>query len=247
VVRGAIVIAPEELLDFAAHAVRESGSLHAHAAAQPDRTPLQGRATAHRIAAPGGAWVVRHYRRGGAVAGLLGDRYLRLGQPRPLLELLASGRARARGVRTPRVTAIAIRKHGPFYRADIATEYIADSADLAEVTFGDARWAEPTRPGRDSVVQAWSAAGALVRDAARAGVVHADLNLKNILIAGRSSSPRAWLIDLDGCRIRDTDSTGRDLDRVLSRFDRSRRKFESSTGRRVQEAALTAFRDAVRG
>ncbi|MGH7555847.1 MAG: lipopolysaccharide kinase InaA family protein, partial [Longimicrobiales bacterium] len=210
---------------------------------------LEGRAATYHVDAPGGAWVVRHYHRGGAVARLLGDRYMRLGVTRPVRELHASDRARARGVRTPRVIAIAIRNHGVFYRADIATEYIPDSADLAEVTFGVGRWHLPhaPAPALSLAVQAWDAAGTLVRDAARAGVVHGDLNLKNILIAGRSSSPRAWLIDLDGCRIRGTDSSGRHLDRMLSRFDRSRRKFERITGRRVQEAELNAFRDAVRG
>jgi 3-deoxy-D-manno-octulosonic acid kinase len=192
---------------------------------------------------------VRHYQRGGAIARLLGDRYVRLGKTRPLLELHASERARARGVRTPRVTAIAILNRGLFYRADIATENVADSSDLAEITFGRAPSAarvDVAQVPAAAVVEAWFAAGTLVRDAARAGVVHPDLNLKNILIAGRSP-PRAWLIDLDGCRIRDTDSSGRDLDRMLSRFDRSRRKFERITAQGVQEAALSAFRDAVRG
>ncbi len=258
-VRDVIVIAPGELLDFTVAAVRAAGSLHAYALTHAHDRPLQGRGRVYRIAAPHADWVVRHYRRGGLVAPLLNDAYLRLGAPRPLRELHASEQARARGIDTPRVVAVAIAPRGPFYRADIATQYIEDAIDLATITFGNdaalsgtpapalaRRSPFPSARSQSILVEAWAAAGALVRRTAHAGVLHADLNLKNILIAGAASSPSAWLIDLDRCRIRSA-ASDRDLGRMLERIHRSREKLERSNGSQVPESALEAFHAALRG
>lgn len=179
-VHGADVMALPEAIDFVIGAIEEAGSLYAGAAARPDARRLNGRGTTWCIAAPGGdgAWAVRHCLRGGAVARVLADRYVRLGRGRPFRELRAVVRARARQVAMPRVAAAVIHPHGPIYRGDVATELVPDAVDLAAVAFGPARWDPAAR------VVAWRAAGRLVREAAGAGVFHADLNLKNIVIAG---------------------------------------------------------------
>jgi 3-deoxy-D-manno-octulosonic acid kinase len=205
-----------------------------------DSRELIGRGTAWDVPTPAGRWVVRHYRRGGAVADLLGDRYLRGGAPRPFAELEASVAARARGVPTPEVMAAVAYPAGPFYRADIATALIPDSADLAALTF-DASAAIDV-----DTVAAWRAAGSLIRRAAAAGVRHVDLNLRNILIASTADGPRAWLLDLDRCRV------GAPLTRarrqaMVERFHRSRAKLESAHDTRVGEPALEAFRAELDG
>jgi 3-deoxy-D-manno-octulosonic acid kinase len=224
--------------DLTVEAVREAGSLHAWAASHSNRS-FAGRATAHVVDAPGGAWVVRHYVRGGAVADVLGDRYLRLGPPRPLRELWVSVWARSRGIPTPEVMAVGMRKSGIIYRADIATLCIPDSATLADITFGDTRESATTR------IAAWQAAGTLVRDAADAGVLHADLNLRNVLIARRASGPRPYLLDLDRCRIVGRASRS-ELMRMVARLHRSASRFSESSGTDVS-AELHAFDAGVHG
>lgn len=190
-VSDAEVIALREAVDFVSGAIVEAGSLYAGAATRPDARPLNGRGTSWCIDAPGGAWVVRHCRRGGALAGLLVDRYLRLGRARPFRELQAAVRARARDIAMPRVVAAVIHRRGLIYRGDIATELIPDALDLAAAVFG------PDRRERPARIAAWRAAGRLVRDAAGAGIFHADMNLKNIVIAGPPATPQAWLVDFD--------------------------------------------------
>ncbi|MEJ2504052.1 MAG: lipopolysaccharide kinase InaA family protein, partial [Gemmatimonadota bacterium] len=80
--------------------IRRHGTLEAAAAADPGAEILQGRGEVMVVPAPDGdgRWVVRHYHRGGAVAGLLGDRYLRAGTPRPVRELRVGRRIRDLGV-----------------------------------------------------------------------------------------------------------------------------------------------------
>src|SRR5688572_5151627 len=64
---------------------------------QASSVRLEGRGAVHVIPTANGTWVVRRYRRGGGMR-FMGDRYLRLGRPRPLLETLASESAVARGI-----------------------------------------------------------------------------------------------------------------------------------------------------
>ena len=81
---------------------------------------------------------MRHYHRGGAVASLLGDRYLRVGEPRPVRELRL-GRALERlGVPTVPHLAAAVYTHGIWYRGDLVTRWVSGSVDLAEGLFGGA-------------------------------------------------------------------------------------------------------------
>jgi len=236
---GASVVARAEVLDAVLEAVRAAGSLYTYAAAHPEAKALRGRGAAYRCPAPGGAWVVRHYRRGGAVAGLLGDRYLRAGTPRPLRELHASHAARRRGVPTPAVQAVVVHPAGLFYRADIATLAVPEARDLADATFGAA-----PLPG-DELTGAWRAAGGLLRHAFLAGFQHPDLNLMNVLVEGGRAEPRAWLIDLDRAVVLEDALPERRRERVVARFHRSRRKLAAAAGRVVPAPALAAFEEAL--
>lgn len=143
-------------------------------------------------------WVFRHYRRGGLAAPILGDRYVRVGSPRPHAELLASETARSRGLATPRVVAGSVRRSGPFYRADLVTEFVRDARTLADVLLDNR--------GVSGRVHALHATGLLVRRLEQARVVHRDLNARNVLIRESANvGASAWVIDLDRCTLRGLD------------------------------------------
>lgn len=239
-VRDADVIALRYAIEFVVDTIVGAGSLYEGAAARPEARAFDGRGTTWCIDAPGGTWAVRHCRRGGALAGLLVDRYVPFGEARPFRELHATVRARARSVAMPRVVAAVVHRRGPIYRGDVATELIPDALDLAGVVFGPERREPPAR------LAAWRAAGRLMREAAGAGIFHADMNLKNIVIAGPPMSPRAWLVDFDRGRVRRRPS-GRDLVRMANRLRRSRRKFERLTGQSADAAEIEAFERALDG
>jgi 3-deoxy-D-manno-octulosonic acid kinase len=232
--RDAWVVALPSALGAAVSMVRDAGSLYDAAAAAPGAQAFTGRGAAYRT----GDWVVRHYRRGGAVARMLTDEYPRIGAPRPLRELRASTAARTRGIDTPEVLACALYPSGIMYRADIATRFIPDARDLADVTFGgDAAFA----------AAAWRAAGALLRRAFDAGVVHADLNLRNLLVQRTPDEPRAWLLDLDRAHVRDRAVSDVARNSMLARLHRSRQKLERAHGAVTGHDALHAFEDGLRG
>ncbi len=241
-VDGALVLARADVAAAACGAVAAAGTLFAAALRAPDHARIDSGRGALAVAAFAGArWVVRHARRGGAVARLLRDRYLRAGEPRPFRELALSRRLAARGVPTPEVVAAVVYDAGPwFVRGDVATLLVPDSVDLAAIVFGaEAEAGGAARRGEAWAAAACEAAGALVRRAHEEGLVHPDLNVRNILIQAEPS-PRALLLDLDGCALRARLSGG-ERGRMLRRFERSWRKHERRAGR-PREAELAAFR-----
>ncbi len=240
-IAGVTLVARTNAVELCRSVLARDGSLYAWAARQPEARLLHGgRGNTWVVPTEAGEWVVRHAFRGGIVAGLLRDRYLRRGEPRPYAELRVSYGLRQHRIETPAVVAFAIYPAGPFYRADVITEYVPDSADLAALTFGDARLAPGAR------VAAWRAAGHLLRRTWNAGLVHSDLNLRNILIAGEPDSPKAWLIDLDRAVLRGDMAAG---DRVAMqrRLNRSREKLEEQYGQAVGRVELIAFGEALHG
>jgi 3-deoxy-D-manno-octulosonic acid kinase len=238
--RGAMVVALPYVMEDVLSAVRASGTLYDFAGAQPDAQAYAGRGAAWRMRRPDGDWIVRHYRRGGAVALVLRDEYVRAGEPRPLRELHASIAARARGVDTPEVVAAIIYLAGPLYRADLATRFVEGSLDLAAIALGGTA---------DSATReaAWRAAGALLRTSFAAGVEHADLNLRNILIAGYTDAPRALLLDLDRAVIHDHAVSDVVRSTMLARLHRSRLKLEKSAGRQTSSRELAALDAGLAG
>lgn len=220
----------------------------AAAASRSGGETLQGRGAVHVVSAPTGAgrWVVRHYHRGGGMA-FLGDRYLRLGEPRPSHEFRLGLRLEALGVPVVRHVGAATYPAGPWYRGDLVTELVPESQDLAAVVFGDG--------DEDEAVAAMVAAGELVRTLHERGVIHRDLNIKNVLIAPDDRAParvgvRALILDLDRA------SVGKGVEararrRMLERFWRSVRKWEARSGRSLSSGVRQGFeegyRDAPRG
>lgn len=153
------------------------------------RTQSGGRGGVAVIDSPAGECVLRHYRRGGMVAKLMGDRYLWTGadRTRSFLEFrLLQAMARLK-LPVPQVVAARYRRVGLHYRADLITRRLADTHTLTEcLTQGrlDAELAQET--------------GALVARFHRAGVWHADLNAHNVLVAPSG----LYLVDFDRGRMR---------------------------------------------
>ncbi|HUG39818.1 MAG TPA: lipopolysaccharide kinase InaA family protein [Longimicrobiales bacterium] len=189
-------------------------------------------------------WVVREYVRGGALAGLMGDRYVRLGTPRPVREFRLARALEALGIPTPAAVGAATYPRGPWYRGELVTEWVPGSADLARILFGraalgDAAAGAPAPPVCDPAL-AMRAAGRLVAVLHEAGVRHPDLNIKNILVEAGPGFPRALVLDLDrACLVGRL--SGRARRRMLERFERSLRKWERRTGTAIPPSLRAAF------
>ncbi len=153
------------------------------------RVQSGGRGGVSIIATPAGECVLRHYRRGGLVATLMGDRYLWTGadRTRPSMEFRLLAEIARLGLPGPTVVAARYRRHGLFYDADLITRRIADAQTLAECLAAgrlDGELAEEV--------------GALVARFHRAGIWHADLNAHNVLV----TPDGLFLIDFDRGRLR---------------------------------------------
>ena len=125
---------------------------------------------------------VRRARRGGALGALLGGLYA--GGGRPIQELRAVQAARAAGVGVPEPLAVVARAAGPFHRLSIVSREIEGASDLLSLagTLAPAAKRDLLRRVADEM-----------RRLHEAGVYHADLTMKNILVAGES----IYFIDLD--------------------------------------------------
>ncbi len=234
-VGSARVIARRDVLDFVSDAVRAAGTLYDFALAQPDAETIAGRATIYVIPGPGDSrWLVRRLTHGGFLAPLTGDRFLRLGTPRPFRELLLSQVLRDMGVPTPAVLAAAVYRSGPIYRGEVAREEIFGAEDLGATLF-----ARPQRTPSQRLA-ALAAAGRLVGSLHQAGVVHPDLNLRNVLLEWCDGAPRAYILDLEKCR-RLPQTSARQRRLMLSRFRRSARRFQERTGLRISADEWEAF------
>lgn len=148
-----------------------------------------GRGGVAMIDTPAGECVLRHYRRGGMVARLMGDRYLWTGADKTrcfaefrLLQAIARWELPA-----PQVVAARYQRAGLYYRGDLITRRIANTHTLAECVAA-ARFDEELA----------QEVGALVARFHRKGVWHADINAHNILVAESA----LYLIDFDRGQIR---------------------------------------------
>ena len=211
---GTRVLARPEAVSWVRYVLDAGKTLHAYAAEDrkgsrlegrspvfviPAKTPSEktpsGESPVHGQAGFAGRWAVRHFVRGGRVfSTLFGDRYLRVGAVRPFLEVEASEEARWRGIATPRVVAAASYPTGPFYRADLVTEFIPEASDLVQALF------DTSRKGAGGALERLDTlrtAGELVRQLAAVGLRHRDLHAGNILLQWQGAAPRAHLLDLD--------------------------------------------------
>jgi 3-deoxy-D-manno-octulosonic acid kinase len=231
--RGARGFAWAGAADWLADTLAHAGTMAAWAAQGASVGEGRGAARARPAPVPGpdgrARWVCRHYRRGGWIAPLLGDRYAGVGTARPFRELLASAAARARGVRTPAVVAGAVYRTGPVYRADLVTEEVPDTHSLAA-------WLcmAVDRPSDDDLLLR---AGRAVAMLERARVAHADMSAGNLLLAREGP---AWIVDLDLAAVLAPHAT---VPRGMrARLERSLRKLYAARGLVVADSAWGALR-----
>jgi 3-deoxy-D-manno-octulosonic acid kinase len=167
-----------------------------------------GRGTTQFIDTPFGPAVLRRYLRGGWAAHLSRDRYLYAGseRSRPFREFHLLADMRAAGLRVPAPIAALCDHSGIFYRGALITKQIQPASVLADqLGASDLNW---SRLGRE------------LREFHDAGMDHADLNARNILLHDGDST--AWLLDFD----RSSFSPGSAVDgrSNLARFRRSLQK-----------------------
>lgn len=168
-----------------------------------------GRGGAVCIDAPFGRCVLRHYRRGGMVARMLGDRYLWAGaeRTRSFAEFRLLAELHGRGLHVPAPVAAGYRRQGAHYRADLITRRIEAATTLAELL---------AQNRCDANVSARVAAA--IAEFHAAGAYHADLNAHNVLL----TADAVWLVDFDRGELR-TPARVRQLAN-LARLRRSLRK-----------------------
>jgi 3-deoxy-D-manno-octulosonic acid kinase len=188
------VVALEAVAGAVADALAGHGSLADWAAARTARAVAGGRGPLWRVDLAGTPAAVRHYRRGGWMAPLLGDRYFDR-PPRPFAELAVSEALRHHGVRTPRVLAAVVTSAGAGYRGDIATEWMAPGLDLEELL-------RPNVYPTAERARAVEAAARAIGRAHAAGLDHPDLRPRNVFLEPRGGGLwEAALLDLDRARI----------------------------------------------
>ncbi|MBL1274583.1 MAG: 3-deoxy-D-manno-octulosonic acid kinase [Ectothiorhodospiraceae bacterium] len=170
------------------------------------RGSAQGRGTTHFVEIASQECVLRHYRRGGMVARLLGDRYWRSTLPntRAWREWHLLADLTTQGLPVPQPIAARVVTQGAFYRADLIMRRLTNTHSLSQAV--QAACLPETQ---------WRAIGQSIRRFHDAGVFHADLNAHNILLnkilpenmpMQEETVPQAlvavWLIDFDKGEIR---------------------------------------------
>lgn len=172
-----------------------------------------GRGNALMLDTPYGPAVLRQYLRGGGAAKISRDRYLFLGysRSRSIAEAHITTRLAALGLPVPQVLAAICQRNGLCYSAALLTQRIPDATPLADLL--------SQYPSEDPM---WLNIGRCIRRFHKAGVYHADLNARNILVDG---GKKIWLIDFDRGRFLEPNSNR--LKSNLQRLLRSLSKQES--------------------
>ena len=225
-------------LDWAASAVTLTlavGTLHEWAGQQPLREEMHGRGVIYSVdlpTIPATPVVVRRNRHGGLLRVLTGEYFLT--PTRAPLELITSLRLAAAGILTPEVIAYAVYPAaGIFARSDVMTRRLPDGDDFP------AAWGKANKIDRDSML---ITVARLLVALARAGAWHADLNLKNIYIAGKGADLTAYLLDVDRVTF---PGGGNVADRNFSRLARSARKWRERWGLDFDEESLLRLSELV--
>jgi 3-deoxy-D-manno-octulosonic acid kinase len=145
----------------------------------------RGRGTTHFVRSGKQQFVLRHYRRGGLIAKVMGDRYFWRSESatRSFSEWQLLYHLHRAGLPVPAPIAARYRRQGLFYTADLITERLTDSVSLAEQL-----------RMRGIPILGWITIGRCIRAFHDLGVCHPDLNAHNILLVGDDS---VYLIDFD--------------------------------------------------
>ena len=166
----------------------------------------QGRGTTWFVQTQTGEAALRHYRRGGLFGKLVKDQYWFTGweKTRSFQEFQLLNTLIEAGVNVPRPIAARAVKVGPYYRADLLSEKIANARDLVAIL-----------QDKPLPKEMYQKIGAEIRKMHDAQVNHTDLNIHNILI---DDQDKVWIIDFDKCYI---DSSNHWTFSNLARVERS--------------------------
>jgi len=147
-----------------------------------------GRGSALLLETPFGPAVLRQYLRGGWPARFSRERYLFTGleRSRPLAEFNMLASLATRDLPAPAPLAALCQRQGLFYRGWLLMERILHVQALADLI-----------RERSNSPALWRGVGATIARFHLAGVVHADLNARNILV-GRDDA--VHLVDFDRAR-----------------------------------------------
>jgi 3-deoxy-D-manno-octulosonic acid kinase len=161
-------------------------------ASAPDALPQSdrgGRAPLRRLETPLGPVLVRRYRKGGLLRHLRGRRFL--GAWRPLEELVLLCRLGA--LRLPVIEGVGavVHLHGRSWSGWLLTREVGGSVDLDAWLRGRGPAGAPPAP------RVARRAGRAVRELHDAGVRHADLHPKNLLLTPQG---QVLVLDLDKAR-----------------------------------------------
>jgi 3-deoxy-D-manno-octulosonic acid kinase len=171
-----------------------------------------------------GSWILRHYRRGGYVARMLGDLYLS-GTPamsRAFREWQLLARCTRLELPVPRPVAACVMTVGPFVRQDLITWQIPDAVALSAAL------------DRGDEVD-WRSVGVAIGRCHAAGLDHADLNAHNLMLSPQG----VMVLDLDRGRLRTPAKPWQQAN--LQRLRRSLEKLARIAGRQVAEADWDAL------
>jgi len=234
-VGGTEVVAHTRVVDALATVIQEHGTLYEWAAERPQPRALRGRAPVFVATLPtvDETIVVRHAWHGGLLAPLSRDLF-RMPTRAPL-EFAQSQRLRDANIPTTEVLGFARYKaEFGFRRVDVVSRFIPDAYDLGMIAAGLAPQID-----RDAAL---SATIELLVKLAAIGVVHPDLNVKNVLVRHtRRDALEAMMIDVDVVR---WDPHRQPIDvmrRNVTRLLRSMRKWRTHFGCDVADARMLAF------
>lgn len=166
-----------------------------------------GRGSAWYIDSPAGSMVLRRYLRGGWAAKLSHQHYLFTGilRSRPFREFNLTAALHQLGLPVPRPLAALCTHHGILASGALMTGRIERTQTLADML-----------PAAAADARLWADVGRCIRRFHLAGVWHADLNARNILLDMEST---VFLIDFD--RARYTPGKAVDGKHNLARLQRS--------------------------
>lgn len=169
-----------------------------------------GRGTTYIVMLQKRRCALRHYRRGGAMAALLGDRYFWKGldTTRAWLEWKLLAKMVEMGLPVPKPLAAQVVQSGRFYRADLLTLKIENAQSLAEIL-----------RKKSLPKDVWEQVGKTIQQFHQFGVYHDDLNAHNIML---DQDNRVYLIDFDKGEIRPVAETWQqqNLDRLKRSLDK---------------------------
>lgn len=170
-----------------------------------------GRGTTFFVRHGNEEWALRHYRRGGSAAKFVEDWYLwsGLSRTRAWREWHLTAELSQRGLPVPAPVAARVLRHGFGYSADLITRRIAPATSL-----------EPRLQLEPLDAAGWRQLGVMVRRFHDAGLCHADLNVRNILVTPQNEF---HLIDFDKARLRPPGAWRKaNLARLLRSFRKSK-------------------------